>query len=169
MGKEPAIEYLKAKTKCNKSDIHYFMKFSPNSINPLGRSWVPDHPFVPEGWRIKEVKMGDQSMFRYLSPDGYDLLGKAAALKFLIDKEYPEHEIQQMRETMKYEGWWSEELPLTHWFYRIGNKQVFLISSTGEHFVKMEAALDWVKRHESIKEVNILEDFIRDARAQGYH
>ena len=144
------------------------MKFSPNNNSHLDRSWVSNHPFVPTGWKIKEVKIGEQKMFRYLSPDGYDLLGKAAALKFLLDKEYPEQEVQEMRETMKYEGWWSDGLP-EGWVYRMGGGQVFLITSTGEHFVRMEAALDWVRRVGDSQEISILESFIRDARARGYH
>ena len=107
-------------------------------------------------------------MFRYLSPDGYDLLGKAEALKFLIDKEYPEQEIQEMRETMKYEGWWSDGLP-SNWFYRMGGAQVILLTSTGERFIRMEAALDWVRRSGDVRAIRSLESFIRDARAQGYH
>ena len=114
--------------------------------------------------------MGEQKMFRYLSPDGYDLLGKAAALKFLVDKEYPDEEVQQIRDTMRYEGWWSDPGLPRDWLHRMGSSgQVFLITSTGEHLVRMEAALDWVRGRGDIKEIRTLETFVRKARAQGYH
>lgn len=125
-------------------------------------TWVSNHPFVPKGWKIKEVKMGEETMFRYLSPDGRgNLLGKAAALKFLLDKNYSEQEVQEMRETMKYEGWWNDGLP-KGWMYRMSGNQICFITSTGEHVVGMETALDWLKRVGDSQEINILETFISD-------
>ena len=155
--------------KYRRSDIEYFRKFSPNNHDTVNdKSWVSDHPFVPQGWKLREVKINGSDMFRYLSPDGYDLLGKAAALKFLIDKEYPEAEIQEMRDTMKYEGWWSDPGLPRHWLYRAGaGAQVFLLSSAGENFVRTEAALDWARRAGTREDLWRLERFIREIRVQA--
>ena len=70
-----------------------------------------------------------KNVYHILSPENRHFSGRRLALKYLIDKSYPEEDIEEMRKCLKYDGWFEDpRLPLK-WLYRSRNNktQIYMI------------------------------------------
>ena len=69
-------------------------------------SWKVDEELYPQGWKYSVAQHGEKETFhRLLSPCGKSLASVRVALGFMVANNYPEREIDQMRNAMLKNNW----------------------------------------------------------------
>ena len=150
------IEALKFVEKYRKyfseADVDKIKRFNSHSYNPRSTlktvnitkeknldSWSLNDEGIPEGWRIKRFKIGNNEGSRFLSPEGRMFQGRRAALKYMIDEKYPMEKIDEMRGFLKYDGWLSDSKLPEKWFYKKNNKGFYFVSDKGNKYLNKES------------------------------
>ena len=111
---------------------------------------------------IKEHNFGKTKVFRLLSPDGQIFQGHRAALKFMIEEENPEEDVNEMRNCLKYYGWSTHEDLPENWLFKRSEKhkgEISFIDSSANYFMNAEAVLKSLLRDGHLKDLAILRHF----------
>ena len=162
---EAVLKHLQLKADTDTLQIIAKFRETQNRNNQkVGRkvdgSWTSGEESVPAGWMIKEHSFGKTKVFRLLSPEGQIFQGHRSALKFMIDKQSPEEEIQEMRNCMKHEGWLSDTLLPDHWLYKKHHHSYFqFIDDQGNFLKSTEAALKHLKLKGDTKKLAFIDKF----------
>ena len=157
------IEVLKeVRNKKFENNIKQFLdtKSTYTKIKSLGSSWKSGDPSVPSGWRIRQVGNSKvKNSYHLLSPENQHFAGRRLALKYLVDKSYPDDDIEEMRKCMKHDGWLEDpRLPLK-WFYKSKNDGSHLyLDAKGNFFESKDAVLRDYSQEEHI--VCAVKDFL---------
>ena len=125
----PLGHYVKTKDaalKCleGKKELQQMKQFckSLKAIHDKGKelddSWIQNHPSVPSGWFAKESQSGSQKVYRILSPEKTYFATHRLAYKHMIDKRFPEDEIEEMRTCLQHDGWNCSSMLPTNWLYK---------------------------------------------------
>ena len=151
------LKYLKKKN--NQQVLNVFKSyFKSPPVHKVDNEegWRENDPTVPSGWAIKDRKDGHCSQL--LSPEGYLFVGKKAALRHLIENNYPEKQVQEMRHSLSHEGWSvSDSLPC-NWLYKISTNGEFL-SQDATHYKSTSAAIRDLEENNFTAEKEMLEKF----------
>merc|ERR1740129_1670855 len=126
------------------------------------RTWLKDDPSVPLGWMLKYVQFGTNTVTKLMSPNGHLIQGRRLALKYMIQQNYPEDQIADMKACLKVEGWSDNERLPKNWLYKSSRDGTSFIDSTGAHFKNKEHALKHLLgdgKKEFMETFNILKAF----------
>ena len=138
----------------SEADVDKIKRFNSHSYNPRSTlktvninkeknldSWSLNDEGIPEGWRIKRFKIGNNEGSRFLSPEGRMFQGRRAALKYMIDEKYPEEKIDEMRSYLKYDGWLTDPKLPAKWFFKKKDRSgsVYFVSANGEYLQSKES------------------------------
>ena len=113
-------------------------------------------PIVPPGWLIKHRKDG---MVGLVSPDGTFLIGRIAALKHLVENNYPKEQILALKDTLKYEGWSSDPKLPQDWLYKSRLTKLNFIDESGHFFQSKEAACKVLAQKNHLEDLALLVQF----------
>merc|ERR1712155_13795 len=98
--KEVAYKFLENNT----DDISGMKQFLQNNHSlynggkDIDGSWIENDPSVPTGWRMKKIKKSaNYTQTQLLSPGRIFFPSHKKALKHMIEKSFPEEEIDDMR------------------------------------------------------------------------
>ena len=119
--------------------------------------WRKNDPFVPSGWSIKDRKDGNSCLL--LSTEGFLFHGRKAALRFLIENNYPDEQTQEMRRSLTHEGWsFADGLPY-NWLYRRDKKKSTyeFVSQDATYFKSSTAAIRYLEESNLTAETEMLE------------
>ena len=105
------------------------------------KTWLKDDPSVPAGWMVKYVQLGTNTITKLMSPNGQMIQGRKLALKHMIQQNYPNNLIEEMKGCLKIEGWSENETLLKDWLYKSSRKGTSFIDSDGAYFRTKEQAL----------------------------
>merc|ERR1740122_542099 len=121
-----------------KYELH-FKRFSETkskySGNTSSEYWTSNDPTVPPGWMTKKANNSALKGSIYLlSPENHHFQGRRPALKFMIEQNFPDEKIEEMRRCFKHDGWLEDETLPLNWFYKAeGGKNSFqFINPKGE-------------------------------------
>ena len=64
-----------------------------------------------------------QTQTQVLSPDRIFFSARRIALKYMIENQFPESDINKMRECLKFDGWFSDDTLPTNWLYKCLEKK----------------------------------------------
>ena len=99
---------------------------------------------VPEGWMSDVETVGTKVVHKIYSPEGEEFPGRRFALKHLIENDYPEEQVDEMRDFLMYEGWnRSEKLPL-NWLFKAGTKMFEFLDPSGAIFYGKNEVLEFL-------------------------
>ena len=70
---------------------------------------------VPEGWKVCNTNDGNQKI---KCPDGSSHLNRRVALKYMVLKNYPQEQIEAMRDCTKADGWEENEKIPKNWRFK---------------------------------------------------
>ena len=104
-------------------------------------NWTSNDPTVPVGWRIRKFNFGTSIQVRLLSPEGKMFQGRRAALKYMIDQKYPKENIEEIRDSLKYDGWLSDLKLPEKWLYKKASKEhasYTFVSAKGYYYQSRE-------------------------------
>ena len=103
-------------------------------------SWIFNGDGIPAGWGMKYVTFGKNTLLKLLSPEGQVFQGRRTVLKHMIDKKYSEEEIEEMRSSLKYDGWLSSPRLPEKWFYRKSKTHsMSFVSESGQYYRSRES------------------------------
>jgi len=126
------------------------------------KTWLKDDPSVPPGWMLKYVQLNTNKVTKLMSPNGKLIQGRRMALKYMIQQNFHEDQIAEMKACLKVEGWSdTEELP-KGWLYKSSREGTAFIDSNGGHFRNKEQALKHLLgdgKKEFLETFNILKAF----------
>ena len=110
-----------------------------NNGKDVDDGWTKGDSSVPEGWLVKTIKKGaDQTQTQVLSPDRIFFSARRIALKYMIENQFPESDINRMRECLKFDGWFSDDTLPTNWLYKCLEKKhsyaLSFLDSEGMYF-----------------------------------
>ena len=142
--------------------------------------WLEDET-VPPGYKRRLID-NDAMVHSWIrtvqAPDGKEFRSRQGALRVLIKKNAPEHEIEQMRSCLIYEDWESHKLlPTENWRLRKQKKEehrtkINLMSDKGEFFMSYKDASRYVETNydsDTLKRMNSLMDILGvEMRMEGY-
>ena len=77
-----------------------------------------NHPTVPKGWKAREKYFGKVKLLEVISPEGKLFKGKRAALAHMIEENYPESKIEELRQSLEKDGWMKHEKLPENWLYK---------------------------------------------------
>ena len=106
-------------------------------------SWQLDEELYPQGWKYSVAQNGDKECLRLLSPCGKSLLSVRVALGFMVTNNYPEQEIDMMRNVMLRNNWHYDSGLPEKWFYRRSGLKIQLCDNKGRFFVSREKAFEF--------------------------
>ena len=121
--------------------------------------WRKNDPFVPSGWSIKDRKDGNSCLL--LSTEGFLFHGRKAALRYLIENNYPDEQTQEMRRSLTHEGWsFADGLP-HNWLYRRDKKKSSyeFVSQDATYFKSSTAAIRYLEESNLTAEKEMLEKY----------
>ena len=152
--------YMEEKMKYDASDIANLKLLMEDNrrVRRLGRpvtqiqasafSWQEGDSSLPKGWKMRKV--GSKSAF--LSPDGQQFLNRVTILQYMIQENYTEDRIDEMRELTSHEGWERSKLLPHNWiFRRAGNdkkrgcRDVSILSAEGYVLRSYKGAKDFME------------------------
>ena len=101
---------------------------------------------VPMDWIVGQLEDGRQ---RVVCPDGSQHATRREALKYMVDKGFPENDINIMRSFLKAEGWEDNEKLPPNWKYKIKTDQKgtslvtrkYLMAANGRTFDTIASAV----------------------------
>ena len=107
---------------------------SNNSV----KKWKTD-PLIPAGWKIKK-RSGYQGANLYLlrTSNGKILIGKRPALKYMVKENYPDRDIENIRESLKTDGYITLESLPPNWLYKQMKAKAYFIDPIGNVFDSIE-------------------------------
>ena len=144
-------------TKSKSSDNHENIDKTSSD-----RTWLKDDPSVPRGWMLKNVQFGANTVTRLMSPNGQLIQGRKLALKYMIQQNYLDDQIAEMKACLKVEGWSDDERLPKNWLYKSSRDGTAFIDSNGTYFRTKELALKHLLgdgKKEFLEAVNILKEF----------
>ena len=72
-----------------------------------------------EGWQQRKVSAGHGAeVSLYQSPDGGTIKGLRAVLRWMVETQQPEQQLQKVRAGLLAEGWAADPALPPHWLYR---------------------------------------------------
>ena len=124
-------------------------------------SWQLDEELYPQGWKYSVAQNGDKECLRLLSPCGKSLPSVRVALGFMVTNNYPEQEIDMMRNVMLRNNWYYDSGLPKKWFYRRSGLKIQLCDNKGRFFVSREKAFEFFQNdlEFSKKDYTMLEKF----------
>ena len=122
--------------------------------------WRKNDPTVPEGWSIKERKDGNNS--HLLSPEGFFFPGRRAALRYLIEKNYPSEQVQEMRYSMSHDGWHPDPRLPKNWLYRKEGNTIEFLSQDTTYLRSQVLAMKYLDQNNLTAEKELLETFCQN-------
>ena len=157
-GREASLKHLEQKG--NLDSILAMKQFLRNTHsvykNKNGKNvddnWSSGDKSVPEGWLVKTIKKGaNQIQTHVLSPDRIFFSARRNALKYMIEKRFPESDISKMREGLKVDGWFPNgNLPI-NWLHKSLLKKesnsLSFLDSDGNYFRSREDAFKFLKQN----------------------
>ena len=117
-----------------------------NSESEIGRETSGDfekgwktEPFIPAGWKIKECS-GFEGARLYLlrTSNGKLLPGKRRALKYMVKENYPNKDVERIRESIKTDGFNTLKSLPPNWLYKQTKSKPYFIDPIGNVFDSME-------------------------------
>ena len=97
-------------------------------LREVSYKWEEDES-LPQGWKLRHIK-GPKGNIFYLAPNGDSFPTRQSALRFLIQNEMKQADIEKMREGLHCENWHSHNLLPRGWKMRSAgkdkNSKVFL-------------------------------------------
>ena len=119
--------------------------------------WVDD-PSLPQGWRSR---LSEAKKF-YLAPTNEQFPVRRLALKFMVEKGYPEEDLEKTRSSLVEEGWRKSPLLPEGWRFRLtehkpGSK-VFL-TKEGMFFKSFKTIREYASANCTPAEVIKLDEF----------
>ena len=73
-----------------------------------GIEWLKDFPSVPPGWTLG-LNKSDRSKRLFKSPEGFVFETRVKALEFMVNGDYSEEALNDMRRNLKDEGWYYDK------------------------------------------------------------
>ena len=126
-------------------------------------SWKVDEELYPQGWKYSIAQHGEnkETFHRLLSPCGKSLASVRVALGFMVTNNYPEHEIDQMRNAMLKNDWHYDFGLPEKWLYRRSFMKIQICDNLGRLFKSKDKALAFFKTdsHFSKEDYAMLEKF----------
>ena len=120
-----------AKANCSQTDVAKLDEFAVEEsrkvrLTEVGYNWEEDES-LPEGWKLRHIK-GPKGKVFYLAPNGDSFQTRQSALRFLIQNDMRQSDIEKMREGLHCENWHSHNLLPKGWKMRSSEKntKVFL-------------------------------------------
>ena len=120
-----------AEANCSQTDVAKLDEFAveesrKNRLTEVGYNWEEDES-LPEGWKLRHIK-GPKGKVFYLAPNGDSFPTRQSALRFLIQNDMRQSDIEKMREGLHCENWHSHNLLPKGWKMRSSEKntKVFL-------------------------------------------
>ena len=121
-----------------------------NSGRKVDESWTSD-PSFPTGWMTKEFYFGKVSQCRVMSPEGKIFQGRRPALKFMIDKKYPEGEVENMRRSLQHDGWLQDLALPEHWFYKVNKNSLSFIDAEANYHRDRGTVLTFLQKQGNVE------------------
>ena len=142
--KEKALHFLKCQGASDE-DINLLRTFTLAA--PPDDSWSYGDASVPQGWRMKEARIGVRKYTQLFSPCGRKIKGRRAALSFMMDHMYPETSIEVMRRgIIDHEGWQRDERLPENWLVKVTGRVIYFCSDSGKLFESREKAVQYLRR-----------------------
>ena len=160
--KEAALKYLNENNLTDEKEKVAAFSLRPENKpkRTLDEGYKKDDPTVPTGWLVKNVKFGHSNTSSLLfSPEGDTFQGRRPALKFMIEKNYPEEKIEEMRELMKFEGYYFDARLPEKWLYKSTAKHSSFVDPSGNYYRSKFDAIKMLKTKGQSQNLNILLGF----------
>ena len=126
---------------------------------------------LPQGWKIRTIEGNDKKYF-ILSPGGTQFGCRRNALKFMVDNQFPDDEIEKMRKDLIKDGWTDDPLLPKNWKYRVypnSRRDVYFLNETGRRFESFKSAKDYLESNKtkfSRKQIDDFETFCEVERTR---
>ena len=130
---------INPKTKSNKK---------PMKANDLLKwSKCDDSKPVPSDWFYKQETIRNRKFTRFLTSSGIQLMGTRSVLKFMSKRNYPEDQVNIIRNSLCTEEGWSfdKEFP-NNWLLKRCGRAFNYISPDGDFFNSRESAKKYLNR-----------------------
>ena len=142
--KEKALQFLKS-SGASDDDINLLRTFT--LATAPDDSWSYGDASVPQGWRMREARLGVRTYTQLFSPCGRKIKGRRAALSFMMDHMYPETSIEVMRRgVIDHEGWQRDERLPENWLVKVTGRYIYFCSDSGKLLESREKAVKYLRR-----------------------
>ena len=148
-----ALETLKSRSNTTSADVDNLLGIIRESSGNDRRErydWTESDGTVPKTWKMRKniQKDGNKSVY-FLLPDGSSIQGRIKSLYHMIRNEYPESDVDRMREALCQEGWFHlTNLPEKNWLMKQSDTNIKMISPNGQFFLSSKAAIEYVAKSE---------------------
>ena len=119
-----AIEHVKSSNSFSQSDLTNLEEFAVEQSRKsrgANYNWQNDES-LPHGWKIRQHPGPKEKKF-YLAPNGDSFPAKRNVLKFMVDNEMKDKDIEKIREGLIEEGWHSHKLLPNDWKVKSANSE----------------------------------------------
>ena len=82
------------------------------------KDWQDGSSFLPAGWLYKTVHGHTADWPKLMAPGGAVFNSKVKALNHMMENNYPEADINRLRESFTSDGWSESSLLPSGWKYR---------------------------------------------------
>jgi len=157
-GQGRVMEFLGGTPEYSDDDLQrmeMFFEIQNNKQRKLKYEWLEDEEVIPYGWKFR-VCEGKKSKMFFLSPDGQEFNSRHSALKHMIDYSYQDEEIEEMRNSLRAEGWIVNACLPSGWRIKSPNTDKKFLSRSGEIIKGFSAALASIRENENYNHSDIL-------------
>ena len=154
-----AREYAAA--NCSPAEVMKLDEFAEgeSKVNRTSSyEWVDD-PSLPKGWR----RRFSESKKFYLAPTNEQFPVRRLVLKFMVEKNYPEEDLEKTRSSLGEEGWRGSTLLPEGWRFRPKEKSKSgakdFLTKDGMYFKSFKTSKQYATANCSPAEVTMLDEF----------
>ena len=125
------------------------------------KGWDWNHPSAPSGWGYKEAagsdKINSKSHVQLLAPDGTRFRGQLLAYKFMIEKQFPRKEVEEMKVCLGRSGWMEDAALPPQWMFKHNkHRATEYLTHQGTFLQSRELALKVLREEEDFDSIKIL-------------
>jgi len=151
-----AMAHMKTEESTSKTDLANI-----RAIHEEHSRAIREHCFdwresegLPEGWKDRVTDTGKVFL---LAPNGEtQLVGRRAALQYMVQQGHREEDRAMMRAAMEADGWLQSSYLPSGWLYKLSHgEKVALVAREGEHFHSYRRAMDYMGASEAYTEEDI--------------
>jgi len=108
--------------------------------------WNENDQTVPLGWKTRPLgNNGNLKVF--LSPNGHEVKNRRMALKHMMQFEYSQEAIEEMRKFLYYEGWMDDQNLPYLWKMKRGGQNLLFVSREGDILENPRVAIDYIMKN----------------------
>ena len=104
----------------------------------------------------------------YIASDGTQFVTKRLALKFLLEKGFPQNEIENVRDSMERDGWKRDTLLPENWMYRsLNHRALVFITNEGDTLRGVQTCQEFIENNYDREEIKNFKSFLDIVSVKG--